>query len=493
MVVWLNDARLKRSTTGDQITLSYDILPIWMMADSLWTITDQGAGDRWNVALEEVATGKELWRKEGLGPLETAEVPRSLLTVGALYAVKSERFMQDGRTVSDRSLIEVADHEQVMRVGGLTYTDSDSLYHDLTTEGAVQARVTLRDAKTGATILQTLLTQVWGRTVQLSLMNYLDQLQEDKEFTATWEELDAGGRTIATSVDPISYKLRKAHRPVWKQGGGQVIGPTGQVEWEPAPGARWYQVVVTDGKGNLEDQMVLPAKTTQYQPTKPLQPGFHWIRVSSEGGGCRQDWSESLPVIVDERPFQGILSPLDNAAVGRDLTVRLRRTPWIESYQVDLIEVATNTRLQTTSWYQVQAGESVTFDTSHLKLGTSYRIEATATLKGVPVPQKDSVVFTYNPPVELGFNQPLQGARLPWADLALSWDPFPGAKGYRVLVTTVLPFANLQIPYAAGSATSLTLPKAEFDRGRTYRLTLEATMADGSKRTSAPVTFTIEQ
>lgn len=480
--------------------------------------TDYGVGDHWSVVVADGLTGKELWRKNDVGPLEVVTIPESVWTVGQLYAVKTERWLKDGRRTEGSTLVEITDQATYERLRGITYSLDDLRLYPLTEPGAASVRVTLKEAKSGAIVLSTLLYPESGLpggfepkrippfgydpvvvhigvgghpTVMLWLAKYLDGADTEKLLSITWEQLDSTGRTLHTEADPVLFTIRAPLKPDWKEGGGGVIAPTGTVEWKPVEGARWYQLTVPGPTDGETVRAILPGDTTSYQFTTPLAPGFHWVNLAAEGGGCRQDWSDGLPIVVDDLPWRGILSPQPGPLTERDLLVQLRQADWIHGYTVELFDAKTGQLLQVRKQYRSELGGMVRFDTESLLPGHSYRIRATATVE-VPVPQVEEVTFTYQPPIRLQFKQALQGARVPNADLPLSWDPVPGATSYTVLLTRVSSFANLQSRYPAGSGVSFTLSGAALESGRTYRLALEATLPDGTKRISDPVTFTVQ-
>lgn len=475
-------------------------------------VGDRGEGDHWSVTLVDGLTDKELWRKDGLGPLERITIPESVLGASGLYTVKTERWLKDGRHTTNSTVLEITDHATYERLRGVTYGLDHSFAYALSQPGAVSARATLKVWEMGAVLaggrvqmrgtgevaLTTLLYPERGRlldghpAVQLNLSTYLDAADTEKLLQLNWEQLDKDGRTLQSETDPVFFKVRAPLEPTWKQGGGQVISPTGTVEWEPIKGARWYRISIPDTGDGQAVEAVVPAGTTKYQFTTPLAPGFHWVNLAAEGGGCRQEWGDALPVVVEEEPFQGILSPTGPTLAERDLTVKLRRADWIEGYRVDLMEERNQSVVQTQSWSRFQGrDDTLRFSTDLLVPGRVYRLRATATLT-IPVTLVDTVTFTYDPPARLALHQGLQGARVAHESLPLSWDPYPGATSYTLLLTRVSTFVNLQRRYSAGAATSLTLGRQELESGRTYRIVIEATMADGTKRTSDPVTFTIK-
>lgn len=463
-----------------------------------WLIVgDDADGDHWSLIVLDGLTGKELWRKDGLGPREDGTIPQSVWTPGGVYLIKTERWLKDGRQTSSSTPIEITDQATYERLRGVTYGLSQSLTYALSLEGAVSARATLRDTETGTVVLATQLYPEAGYVsgghpvVRLRFDKYLDATKTERLLALTWEELDSAGRTLKTEADPVLFKLRAPLKPTWKQGGGQVIEPTGTIEWEPVEGARWYQLSVPGEAGGAAIQVIVPGTTTQYQFSTPLSPGFHWVSLAAEGGGCRQDWADALPAVVDQQPFHGILSPTGGSVTERDLTVKLRRADWINGYQVELLEERDPSPLATQGWSSYQAGETIRFATDRLVPGRTYRLRATATLT-IPVTQVETVTFTYNPPVRLAFKQALQGAQVAKESLPLSWDPVPGATSYTLLLTRVSTFVNLQSRHPAGTATSLTLGGQELESGRTYRIAIEATMADGAKLTSDPVTFSVK-
>lgn len=484
-------------------------------ATSFLVPTDYGVGDHWSVAVVDGLTGKELWRKNDVGPLDAVIIPESVWTLGQLYALKTERWLKDGRHTEGSTLVEIADQATYERLRGITHSLDDLLLYPLTEPGAASARVTLKEAKSGAIVLSTLLYPESGLpsgfriprvggdsgwvlvglgghpTVKLWPAKYLDAAATEKLLSITWEQLDSTGRTLHTETERELFTIRAPLTPAWKEGGGVVIAPTGTVEWEPVEGARWYQLTVPGPTDGETLRVILPGDTTKYQFTTPLAPGFHWVNLAAEGGGCRQDWSDGLPIVVDDLPWVGILNPQPGSLTERDLIVKLRLTDWIHGYKVELFDAKSGQLLQARDLYRSEKGDTVRFDTKSLLPGHSYRIRATATVE-VPVPRVDEVTFTYQPPIRLAFKQALQGARVPMADLPLSWEPIPGATSYTVLLTRVSSFANLQTRYQAGMETSLLLRGTVLESGRTYRLTLEATLADGTKQTSDPVTFTVQ-
>lgn len=464
--------------------------------NELVTVIDEGEGDHWNLVVVDGLTGQERWRKEGLGPLERAVIPASVWQVGGLYALQTERWLKDGRVTTGRALVEIADQATYERLRGMTYSLAESLYYALSQDGAVSARATLRDTGTGAVVLTTKLDPEPGLyrgghpIVQVPLSTYLDAADTERPLTVTWEQLDRAGRTLDTEVDPIVFKVRAPLKPTWVEGGGGVIGPAGTIAWKAVEGARWYRLSIPGEGDGQSVEVIVPGSTTTHQFTTPLAPGFHWVSLAAEGGGCRQDWSDGLPIVVDDLPWHGILSPGPGTVTERDLTVKLRRADWIHGYLVELFDGETGQLLQARNLYRSQQSYSVSFDTKQLTPGRVYRLRATATLE-VSVPQVDQVTFTYQPPIRLAFKQALQGAHVARENLPLSWDPIPGATSYTLLLTKVSTFVNLQSRLPAGQATSLTLGRPELESGRTYRLAIEATMADGTKMTSAPVSFSV--
>jgi hypothetical protein len=487
---WRNEAR--RIPGTDAYTLAEGAYtPIRL------TVGDDGEGDHWNVIVVEQLTGKEIWRQDGLGARQAAVIPESVWTVGGLYSIQTQRWLKDGRQSSSSYLVEIVDRATAQRFSESTLDLSTILVYPLSQQGAVSARVTLRQVDTGVVLLTTQINPRPGLTsgdqpmVQLRLLDYLDAAADGKKVSVTLEELDSAGRILPTQVLPATSTLRAPMKPAWKQEGG-VISPTVMVEWESVPGAHWYQISVSSEGEGPALAAVLPGDATNYQFTTPLAPGPHWVSIAAELGGCRQDWSDSLPVVVDDLPWRGILSPAPETLTEYDLSVRLRRADWINSYQVELFEEGTGRLLGTRKWPGVQDGDSVYFSTKPLIPGHAYRIQATASLTTIRTPLVDSVTFTYNPPIRLGFKQALQGARVAKENLPLSWDSVPGATSYALLLTRVSSFANLQTRYSVGAATDFALRGQALESGRTYRLALEATLADGTKLTSDPVTFTVQ-
>ncbi|HLO02557.1 MAG TPA: hypothetical protein VK191_05580, partial [Symbiobacteriaceae bacterium] len=376
----------------------------WLISsEAVITALDAGEGDHWSVGVFDGLSGKELWRKDGLGPLEQVVVPGSVWTIGGLYQVKTERWLKDGRHSSDSTLVEMTDRATYLRGRGITYSLSDFFYYSLSEAGAASARVTLREEKTGAVLLSTVLSPQPGLirdgrpAVQLNLSKYLDPADTERLLSITWEQLDSGGGTLHNERDPVLFTIRAPLKPAWKEGGGGVIGPTGTVAWEPVEGARWYQLTVPGASDGETVEVIVPGNATQYQFTTPLAPGFHWVNLAAEGGGCRQDWSDALPIVVDDLPWHGILSPGPGTLTERNLTVKLRLADWIHGYRIELFDAKSGQLLQVRNLYRSERGGTVQFETDSLIPGHSYRLRATATVE-VPVDQVDEVTFTYQPP-----------------------------------------------------------------------------------------------
>lgn len=239
------------------------------------------------------------------------------------------------------------------------------------------------------------------------------------------------------------------------------------VSWLPVAGADTYQIVVTD----MERWVKVFEKNYINQTTYTLDrslfyPGIEYrVYIASQNSSAISE-PNYMDIKIATLETPKITSPLNNSKIDSDiLTLKWEPVEFATSYNINILE--TNT-WETVYSYEGQKETTMNIDPTRFKVGGKYRIYLFAMFgnsSSHPAYLDLSAADLLSPKIL----SPSNNAKLPLADVTISWEPNPIAHYYKVVVTNTITWESV-VTFERVDDNAITLEKANLNIDNPYRI-----------------------